>query len=108
MCGGSVWNLSTIREAFGGRLDTRRHEHRQRVADDVCSEWSRAARTDFGKERALDLDSDGQLVASVLSKKAAAGASHLVLDLPVGPTAKVRSATAAASTEANRIMAVLP
>ncbi len=48
-------------------------------------------------ERALDLDSDGQLVASVLSKKVAAGASHLVLDLPVGPTAKVRSAAAAAS-----------
>ncbi len=42
-------------------------------------------------ERALDLDSEGQLVASVLSKKAAAGASHVVLDLPVGPTAKVRS-----------------
>jgi thymidine phosphorylase len=42
-------------------------------------------------ERALDIDSEGQLVASVLSKKAAAGATHLVLDLPVGPTAKVRS-----------------
>ena len=43
-------------------------------------------------ERALDLDSEGQLVASVLSKKAAAGSTHLVLDVPVGPTAKVRSA----------------
>ena len=42
-------------------------------------------------ERAIDLDSEGQLVASVLSKKAAAGATHVVLDLPVGPTAKVRS-----------------
>ena len=42
-------------------------------------------------ERALDFDSSGQLVASVLSKKAAAGASHLVLDLPVGPTAKIRT-----------------
>lgn len=42
-------------------------------------------------ERILDLDAEGQLVASVLSKKAAAGATHLVLDLPVGPTAKVRS-----------------
>lgn len=46
-------------------------------------------------ERALDLDSAGQLVASVLSKKIAAGSSHLVLDMPVGPTAKVRSESAA-------------
>lgn len=48
-------------------------------------------------EQALDLDSEGQLVASVLSKKAAAGASHLVLDVPVGPTAKVRSEKDAAA-----------
>jgi thymidine phosphorylase len=46
-------------------------------------------------ERVLDLDSEGQLVASVLSKKVAAGATHLVLDIPVGPTAKVRDAAAA-------------
>ena len=42
-------------------------------------------------ERALDIDSEGQLIASVLSKKIAAGATHLVVDLPVGPTAKVRT-----------------
>jgi len=46
-------------------------------------------------ERALDIDSEGQLVASVLSKKIAAGSTHLVLDMPVGPTAKVRSDDAA-------------
>lgn len=46
-------------------------------------------------ERALDLDSEGQLIASVLSKKAAAGSSHVVIDIPVGPTAKVRSIEAA-------------
>jgi thymidine phosphorylase len=46
-------------------------------------------------ERALDLDSEGQLVASVLSKKIAAGSTHLILDIPVGPTAKVRSQQAA-------------
>lgn len=46
-------------------------------------------------ERPLDFDSDGQLVASVLSKKVAAGSTHLVLDMPVGRTAKVRSAVAA-------------
>ncbi len=46
-------------------------------------------------ERALDLDSEGQLVASVLSKKAAAGSTHVVIDIPVGPTAKVRTPEAA-------------
>lgn len=46
-------------------------------------------------ERVLDLDAEGQLVASILSKKIAAGATHLVLDMPVGPTAKVRSREAA-------------
>lgn len=48
-------------------------------------------------ERALDLDSEGTLIASVLSKKIAAGATHLVVDIPVGPTAKVRSPEAADS-----------
>ena len=46
-------------------------------------------------ERPLDLDSEGQLVASVLSKKAAAGSTHVIIDMPVGPTAKVRSRDAA-------------
>lgn len=46
-------------------------------------------------ERPLDIDSEGQLVASVLSKKAAAGATHVVIDVPVGPTAKVRTLDAA-------------
>jgi thymidine phosphorylase len=48
-------------------------------------------------ERPLDFDSDAQLTASVLSKKIAAGASHVVIDIPVGPTAKVRSPSAAAA-----------
>ncbi|MDG0855844.1 thymidine phosphorylase family protein [Pelomonas puraquae] len=48
-------------------------------------------------ERPLDLDSEGQLVASVLSKKAAAGSTHVLIDLPVGRTAKVRSEAAATS-----------
>lgn len=50
-------------------------------------------------ERPLDFDSDGQLVASVLSKKAAAGSSHVLIDIPVGPTAKVRSIEAADSLQ---------
>lgn len=48
-------------------------------------------------ERPLGLDSDGQLVASVLSKKYAAGSTHVLIDIPVGLTAKVRSAEAAQS-----------
>ncbi|MBN1684258.1 MAG: thymidine phosphorylase family protein [Gammaproteobacteria bacterium] len=42
-------------------------------------------------ERAIDLDSEGQLVASVLSKKIAAGSKYVVIDMPIGPTAKVRT-----------------
>jgi thymidine phosphorylase len=45
----------------------------------------------IGVERVLDIDSEGQLIASVLSKKVAAGSTHIVVDLPVGPTAKVRT-----------------
>jgi thymidine phosphorylase len=45
--------------------------------------------------RPLDVDGEGQLVASILSKKAAAGSTHVVVDLPVGPTAKVRTAEGA-------------
>ncbi|MCC7033971.1 MAG: thymidine phosphorylase family protein [Acidobacteria bacterium] len=40
--------------------------------------------------RPLSLDAPGQMVASILSKKIAAGSTHLVLDIPLGPTAKVR------------------
>lgn len=42
-------------------------------------------------ERELDVDCEAQLIASVLSKKIAAGATHVLLDIPVGPTAKVRT-----------------
>ncbi|WP_082796857.1 thymidine phosphorylase family protein [Sphingopyxis granuli] len=66
-----------------------------------CLAWGGAVRLSpaddifIGVERALDIDTEGQLIASVLSKKIAAGATHVVLDIPVGPTAKVRSADAA-------------
>lgn len=42
-------------------------------------------------EKVLNLDSEGQLVASVLSKKMAAGSTHIVIDIPIGPTAKVKN-----------------
>jgi thymidine phosphorylase len=52
-------------------------------------------------ERPLELDVEGQLVASVLSKKVAAGSTHVVIDIPVGETAKVRGAAAAESLAAH-------
>ena len=48
-------------------------------------------------ERELDIDSEEQLIASVLSKKAAAGSTHVLIDIPVGPTAKIRSVNTARS-----------
>jgi len=41
-------------------------------------------------ERPLGIDSQGQMIASILSKKLAAGSTHLLIDIPVGATAKVR------------------
>lgn len=56
-------------------------------------------------QRPLDFDSEGQMVASILSKKAAAGSSDVLIDMPVGPTAKVRSDEAAQDL-ARRLTAV--
>jgi thymidine phosphorylase len=42
-------------------------------------------------ESTLNLDSTGQLVASILSKKIAAGSTHILIDVPIGPTAKIRT-----------------
>jgi len=41
--------------------------------------------------RDIGLDGNGQLVASILSKKLAAGSTHIVIDIPVGPTAKIET-----------------
>ncbi len=43
-------------------------------------------------ERPLGIDTREQMVASILSKKLAAGSTHLLIDIPVGPSAKVRHA----------------
>ncbi|MCB1772698.1 MAG: thymidine phosphorylase family protein [Gammaproteobacteria bacterium] len=62
-----------------------------------CLAWGGTARlapvddTLISVERPLSLDSPGQLVASILAKKIAAGATHLLIDIPMGPSAKVRS-----------------
>lgn len=46
-------------------------------------------------ERPMELDTEAQMVASILAKKKTAGATHALIDIPVGATAKVRSADAA-------------
>jgi thymidine phosphorylase len=69
-------------------------------AEGGCLAWGGALRLSpaddifIGVERQLDIDPEGQLIASVLSKKIAAGAQRVILDIPVGPTAKVRSEAA--------------
>jgi thymidine phosphorylase len=42
-------------------------------------------------ERPLAIDTREQMVASIMSKKIAAGSTHLLVDLPVGPAAKLTS-----------------
>jgi len=42
-------------------------------------------------ERPLSLDTREQMVASIMSKKLAAGSTHLLIDLPIGPTAKLQN-----------------
>ncbi|MEQ9464084.1 MAG: thymidine phosphorylase family protein [Haliea sp.] len=67
------------------------HTHRGCLAWGGTSDLSPADDVLIAVERPLSIDSPGQMVASILSKKAAAGSTHLVLDIPIGPTAKVRS-----------------
>ena len=66
-------------------------EHRGCLAWGGTANLSPADDVLISVERPLSIDSPGQMVASILSKKLAAGSTHLVLDIPVGPTAKVRS-----------------
>lgn len=62
----------------------------------ACLAWGGTARLApaddilISVERPLGIDSQGQMIASILSKKLAAGSTHLLIDIPVGPTAKVR------------------
>ncbi|GAB3269551.1 thymidine phosphorylase family protein [Parahaliea aestuarii] len=65
--------------------------HRGCLAWGGTSDLSPADDVLISVERPLSIDSPGQMVASILSKKISAGSSHLLLDIPIGPTAKVRS-----------------
>jgi thymidine phosphorylase len=69
-CGGCI--------AWGGRVNLS-------PADDVL----------ISVERPLGIDTPEQMVASIMSKKVSAGSNHLVIDMPVGPTAKIRDASGA-------------
>ena len=66
-------------------------QHRACLAWGSSAELSPADDVLISVERPLALDSPAQMVASILSKKIAAGSTHLVLDMPIGPTAKLRS-----------------
>ncbi len=66
-------------------------EHRGCLAWGGAAHLSPADDVLISVERPLGIDSAGQMVASILSKKIAAGSTHLVLDIPIGPSAKVRS-----------------
>jgi thymidine phosphorylase len=79
------------------RVDVGPDEMREIVAaENGCLVWgghvnlSPADDLLISVERPLSIDTPEQMVASILSKKLAAGSTHLVLDLPVGPTAKLR------------------
>ena len=69
--------------AWGGALDLA-------PADDIL----------ITVERPMEMDTETQMVASILAKKKTAGATHAVIDIPVGQTTKVRSHAAAAQLAA--------
>jgi len=58
--------------AWGGALDLA-------PADDVL----------ITVERPMGIDTEAQMIASIVSKKKAAGATHALIDIPIGSTAKV-------------------
>jgi thymidine phosphorylase len=64
--------------AWGGALDLA-------PADDVL----------ITVERPMELDTEAQMVASILAKKKSVGATHALIDIPVGRSAKVHTYAAA-------------
>lgn len=42
-------------------------------------------------EHPLDIDSEGQMIASILSKKKSAGSTHVLIDIPYGSQTKVKT-----------------
>ncbi len=64
--------------AWGGALDLA-------PADDIL----------ITVERPMEIDTEPQMVASILAKKKTSGATHVLIDIPLGPSAKVRTVDAA-------------
>lgn len=52
-------------------------------------------------ERPMQIDTEAQMVASILAKKKTAGATHALIDIPLGPSTKVRT-----QVEAERLAAI--
>ncbi|EED36823.1 putative thymidine phosphorylase [Luminiphilus syltensis NOR5-1B] len=78
------------------RVELSPHELHEIVrAQRACLAWGGTAELApvddilIAVERPLSMDSPGQMVASILSKKLAAGATHLIIDIPIGATAKI-------------------
>ena len=67
------------------------HQHRACLAWGGTADLSPADDVMISVERPLSLDSTTQMIASILSKKIAAGSTHLILDIPIGPSAKVKT-----------------
>lgn len=75
-------------------MDVELDEHRIRAvveAEGACLVWGggldMAPADDLiiRVERPLDIDSESLMIASILAKKKAAGATHVLLDIPIGP-----------------------
>jgi thymidine phosphorylase len=64
--------------AWGGALDLA-------PADDIL----------ITVERPMEIDTEAQMVASIIAKKKTVGATHVLIDIPVGESAKIRSLSAA-------------
>lgn len=65
------------------------------VKEGACMAWGGAIRLSpaddilIRVERTIDLDSEGQMIASILSKKVSAGSTHVLIDIPLGSDQKV-------------------
>ncbi|MGD2171088.1 MAG: thymidine phosphorylase family protein [Gammaproteobacteria bacterium] len=73
-----------------GKLREIVRRHRACLAWGGTAQLSPADDIMIAVERPLGIDSQGQMVSSILSKKLSAGSTHLLIDIPVGPSAKVR------------------